>query len=102
MAAGMVGPLRSVRCQHRWDPGPTLPYDRVPTLLPDSDAESSRLRIETGVCRRCGIARMRFSDPDQEYAYSVWDYAASMGELLLGRELDGRERRGMLVGIVLN
>ena len=101
MTTGMLG---QVRCAHRWREGPSFPYPRPPTLAREEGDYGGLgdLIIETGVCKRCGCARIRCVNTAREFYFSGWAYADSMVELLLGRELDDGDRRRMLAGLVLN
>ena len=100
MSTSMLGP---VKCQHRWKTGPEISYpSRLPSLAPNDEDKGRDLGIETGVCRRCGAARLRFFSLEHDWAVSGWGYAASMKELILGRPLDEFETKKMLLNVVLN
>ena len=55
---------------------------------------------QVAVCARCGRASLRLF-VDKNVA-SSWSHFESLEDVLLGRELDERERRRVLAGIVLN
>ena len=72
----------------------------MPTASPKAD--DTKLGVETGICRRCGCARLRYYDLESDFAVSRWMMADSFTEIVLGRPLDEHERERMLAGMVLN
>ena len=91
----MLGP---VRCPHRWTGSRLLPYPRTPTAA--GYDEESDVKLQVGVCKRCGCARIRLYV--SENRCSGWSHVDSWAELLLGRELDEHECRQVKQKMVLN
>ena len=103
MSTGTLNsPLGHVTCKHRWETGPELPWPRMPTASPTADKTDAKLGVETGICRRCGCARLRFYDLESDYAVSRWSVTRDFTEIMLGRLLDEHDRERMLTGMVLN
>ncbi len=97
MSTDTLGPLGPVRCQHRWTPGPDLPYPQTP-----DSGDMKEFLIETAWCKRCCGARLRLKSTEREHVVSSWDYADSMTDILLGRPLEEHETQRVAKSVALN